>query len=108
MILIALGANLKSHAGLPAQTLDAALRTLEKSGANLVAVSPYYVTAAWPDPSDPEFVNAVAVIETGLPPAALLTRLHAIEMSFGRTRHAQNAPRPLDRCHPRQAAPRRR
>ena len=96
MILIALGANLESRAGLPAQTLDAALAEIEQHGVTLIDVSPYYVTPAWPDPSDPPFVNAVARIGTQLPPHALMELLHAIETSFGRTRSVKNAPRMLD------------
>jgi 2-amino-4-hydroxy-6-hydroxymethyldihydropteridine diphosphokinase len=96
MILIALGANLESRAGLPAQTLDAALAEIEQHGAKIVAVSPYYVTPAWPDPSEPPFVNAVAQIATTRSAHALLTLLHAIETSFGRVRSAKNAPRTLD------------
>lgn len=96
MILIALGANLDSHAGVPAQTLDAALAQIERRGAKIVGVSPYYVTPAWPDPSDPPFVNAVAQVATSLPPHALMALLHATETSFGRVRSAKNAPRTLD------------
>jgi 2-amino-4-hydroxy-6-hydroxymethyldihydropteridine diphosphokinase len=96
MIAIALGGNIASQAGPPARTLDAALRRLEKSGANILRVSPYYVTPAWPDPNDPPFVNAVAVIDTRLQPAALLALLHDVETVFGRIRSVLNAPRTLD------------
>jgi 2-amino-4-hydroxy-6-hydroxymethyldihydropteridine diphosphokinase len=96
MILIALGGNLDSHAGTPAQTLRAALATLQTNGANIEAVSSYYVTPAWPDPSDPSFVNAIARIRTDLPPPALMTLLHNTETDFGRVRSTRNAPRTLD------------
>lgn len=72
------------------------IRTLDCEEIKVVSRSRLYRSAAWPDPSDPEFVNAVALVETELSPVALLDRLHALEMSFGRTRHAKNAPRPLD------------
>lgn len=96
MILIALGGNLDSWAGKPAQTLRAALGRLEQHGVKVVATSPYYVTPAWPDRSDPPFVNAVAHIETGLAPAALMELLHQTETAFERVRSARNAPRTLD------------
>jgi 2-amino-4-hydroxy-6-hydroxymethyldihydropteridine diphosphokinase len=96
MILIALGGNLESHAGLPAQTLSAALSELARSGITIARVSPYYVTPAWPDPSDPSFVNAVARVETRLAPHALMAILHSTETAFGRIRSAKNAPRTLD------------
>ncbi len=96
MILIALGGNLNSPVGTPANTLDAALAALAQDGANIEAVSPYYVTPAWPDPSDPPFVNAVARLATAHNPELLMARLHGIETRFGRVRSARNAPRTLD------------
>jgi 2-amino-4-hydroxy-6-hydroxymethyldihydropteridine diphosphokinase len=96
MIYIALGANLPSHAGNPAQTLRAALDQLAENGAVPLAVSSFYATPAWPDPSDPEFVNAVARIETELSPPQLMELLHRIEAAFGRKRNERNAPRTLD------------
>lgn len=96
MILLGLGANLPSSAGPPAATLRAALEELARSGTVSLAVSRFYRTAAWPDPHDPPFVNAVARIETTLPPGALLCRLHDIEAKFGRQRGLRNAPRTLD------------
>jgi 2-amino-4-hydroxy-6-hydroxymethyldihydropteridine diphosphokinase len=94
--IIALGANLPGVHGSPAEAVEAAIRLLDSAQTKLLARSRLYRSDAWPDASDPEFVNAAALVETTLPPAALLERLHAIEMSFGRTRHAKNAPRPLD------------
>lgn len=96
MILIALGSNLSSHAGDPAATLRAALADLSRNGVTIVEVSRFYRTPAWPDPRDPEFVNAVAQITTELSPAALIARLHETETSFGRLRNERNAPRTLD------------
>jgi len=96
MILVALGANLQSRVGGPAQTLDAALAEIEQRGVKIVGTSPYYVTPAWPNPSDPPYVNAVTEIATRLPPHALLALLHDTETSFGRIRSARNAPRTLD------------
>ncbi len=96
MILIALGANLPSRAGTPAETLRAALHQLAQSGAVPLAVSHFYRTPAWPNPSDPEFVNAVARIETELSPEKLMELLHSVEAAFGRERNRRNAPRTLD------------
>ena len=96
MILIALGSNLSSHAGDPAATLRAALAHLADNGVTVSEVSQFYRTPAWPDPRDPEFVNAVARVTTELSPAELIARLHETETSFGRVRSARNAPRTLD------------
>jgi 2-amino-4-hydroxy-6-hydroxymethyldihydropteridine diphosphokinase len=96
MILIALGANLPSTAGQPAETLRAALAALGTHGVDVRAVSKFYATPAWPDPNDPPFVNAVAHVETALSPTELLAALHNVETAFGRKRSERNAPRALD------------
>ena len=96
MILIALGANLPSTAGLPAATLKSALDRLADQGVKIRSVSSFYESPAWPDPADPKFVNAVAVVETALQPVELLALLHGIETAHGRLRSTVNAPRSLD------------
>ena len=96
MILIALGANLPSKAGGPADTLKRALGELERQGVEIREVSAFYETAAWPDPIDPPFVNAVAAVKTSLQPVELLMLLHGVETDLGRLRSAANAPRTLD------------
>ena len=96
MIVIALGANLPSRAGAPRATLKAALDELSAQGVRIAEVSFYYISKAWPEPSDPPFVNAVARLETRLSPSQLMGLLHHTEKSFGRVRSAKNAPRTLD------------
>jgi len=96
MILIALGANLPSPAGLPAETLIQALSLLVQRDITIERQSGFYRTAAWPNPQDPPFINAVASIRTALPPAQLLRLLHDTEEVFGRERGVANAPRTLD------------
>ena len=46
--------------------------------------------------AQPDFVNAVAQLETGLPAERLLAELQAIELRHGRSRSFANAPRTLD------------
>ena len=96
MILIALGANQPSVAGPPAATLRAALAALAEEGVEIEAVSRFYRSPAWPDPSDPPYVNAVARAEANLTPRQLMDLMHRVEARFGRERRAQNAPRTLD------------
>jgi len=96
VILIALGANLPSTAGPPAATLKSALDRLAEQGVKIRSVSSFYESPAWPDPADPKFVNAVAVVETALQPVELLALLHGIETAHGRLRSTVNAPRSLD------------
>jgi len=96
MIVIALGANLPSLAGPPQATLSAALAELARRRIRPVTVSPFYFSTAWPDPSDPTYVNAVALLDTELGPVELMAATEAVERSFGRVRGSVNAPRTLD------------
>lgn len=96
MIVVALGANLDSQAGKPHETLLAALDALKERGVLISAVSPFYRTPAWPDPSDPDYVNAVASVVTALSPGELMELLEQTETRFGRERSGKNAPRTLD------------
>lgn len=96
MIIVALGANMVSHVGTPQQTLHAALTAMPQHGITLRAISSFYLTPAWPNPADPPFVNAVAVVESALAAEDLLQMLHEIEAEFGRVRTRKNGPRTLD------------
>lgn len=96
MILIALGANLPSRAGTPAQTLRASLGTLSEKRIEPVAASRIFVTPAWPDPNDPPFANAAIRVKTLLAPKVLMEELASIENQFGRVRATPNASRTLD------------
>jgi 2-amino-4-hydroxy-6-hydroxymethyldihydropteridine diphosphokinase len=96
MILIALGSNLNSPVGPPPVTLRTALEVLGRRGVGITAVSRFYESPAWPDTSNPLFVNAVARVETVLAPEKLLEALHDVEKDFGRVRGKRNAPRTLD------------
>lgn len=96
MILLGLGANLLSAAGEPAVTIASSLGAMAAQRIRVLRVSPFYRSPAWPDPSHPPYVNAVALVQTPLGPAALLAALHAIEAAFGRERSLPNAPRTLD------------
>lgn len=95
-IFIALGANVLSKVGNPAETIGAALDWLARTRVEIESCSPLYRTRAWPDPADPAFVNAVARIATDRTPLELLQLLHETETVFGRTRSLRYAPRTLD------------
>jgi 2-amino-4-hydroxy-6-hydroxymethyldihydropteridine diphosphokinase len=96
MIYIALGANIASPVGPPEVTLRRALEAMPKHGIEVVAVSRFYHSPAWPDPSQPPFVNAVAEVRTKLLPGELMRALLAIEKTFGRVRKTKWEPRSLD------------
>ncbi|MES2442206.1 MAG: 2-amino-4-hydroxy-6-hydroxymethyldihydropteridine diphosphokinase [Pseudomonadota bacterium] len=76
---IALGSNRPGRHGPPAREIAAALAALGR----VSAVSPVLHSAAL-GPSRRRYANAVAILETGEAPPALLTRLKAIERGFGR------------------------
>lgn len=90
---VALGANL----GDPILTVKSALADLDAiDGTRRIAASSLYRTAPVGLKHQPDFINAVATLETQLSAAELLERLFAIEQRFGRERSVPNAPRTLD------------
>jgi 2-amino-4-hydroxy-6-hydroxymethyldihydropteridine diphosphokinase len=96
---VGLGSNLED----PSSQLLRAFVDLEGlPDTRLVARSSLYRSAplGCPDqpgfPSQPDFVNAVAKIETDLSPQVLLKALLQIEHQHGRERTFRNAPRTLD------------
>ena len=96
------GATVRAFVGLGANLGDA-LATLREAverlrrlpETRLVAVSSLYRTAPI-DSSGPDYLNAVAALDTALTPEALLAALQAIELQHGRERPYRNAPRTLD------------
>jgi 2-amino-4-hydroxy-6-hydroxymethyldihydropteridine diphosphokinase len=90
---IALGANL----GDPAATVRAAFAALANlPESRIVHSSSLYRTAPVGITEQPEFINAVAQLETTLAPESLLDALIDIEQRFGRIRADKNGPRTLD------------
>jgi 2-amino-4-hydroxy-6-hydroxymethyldihydropteridine diphosphokinase len=96
MILIAIGSNISGPWGAPRQAVEKALQDLSHDGIKLVKASRMMVTVPFGKPNQPDFVNAVAQVETHLPPPALLQKLHAIERRAGRRRALRWGPRSLD------------
>ena len=90
---VALGANL----GDPASTVRAAFGALANlPESRVVQCSSLYRTAPVGITEQPDFINAVAALETTLAPEALLDALLDIEQRFGRVRAERNGPRTLD------------
>lgn len=90
---IALGANI----GDPLRQVEAGFAALAALPATrLIARSSLYRSAPVGYADQPDFVNAVALIETALDPHALLAALLATERVHGRVREFANAPRTLD------------
>jgi 2-amino-4-hydroxy-6-hydroxymethyldihydropteridine diphosphokinase len=95
-VIVALGGNLALE-GRPVQAvLEDALRTLEAEGFTLVARSRWWRSAAWPDPTQPPYLNGVVWVETPLQPRAVLDALMRVEAALGRRRSEANAARTVD------------
>ena len=89
---VALGANL----GDAAQAVrDALTRLGQLKDTRLVRHSSLYRTAPV-DSHGPDYINAVAELETRLTAPELLARLQQLELAAGRERPYRNAPRTLD------------
>ena len=90
---IGIGANV----GDPAAQVRSAFAELQVlPNTRLVQRSSLYRSEPQGYRDQPDFVNAVAEIETGLGPRELLAALQAIEARAGRGRSFRNAPRTLD------------
>ena len=89
---IGLGANLGDRLA----TLRTALSAMGAlPGTRVQGVSSLYGSAPV-DAGGPDYLNAVAQVQTTLAPHALLAQLQAIEQAGGRERPYRNAPRTLD------------
>lgn len=94
--MIALGSNLAGGFASSEALLEAALAALPAAGLRIVARSGWWRSAAWPDPTAPEYRNGVALAATSLDAEATLQTLLRVEADFNRRRDARNAPRTLD------------
>lgn len=89
--VVALGANV----GDPASNVELAV-TLLSQASELLLCSTLHVTKPVGGPPQPDFVNAVCIIESDLPPLDLLSVLQGIEKSMGRVRTEKWGPRIID------------
>lgn len=80
---VGLGANLGDAARSVRDAIDALARVRET---RLVRASMLYRTPAWGVTAQPDFINAVAVLDTGLSARDLLAALLDIERARGRVR----------------------
>lgn len=91
---VGLGSNL----GDGPLIIEAALRAIGSlPQTRLMRASRLYRTPAWGMTEQPDFTNAVAMIQTGMPAQALLAAMLGIERGAGRERGADRwGPRTLD------------
>ncbi|WP_439235992.1 2-amino-4-hydroxy-6-hydroxymethyldihydropteridine diphosphokinase [Lonepinella koalarum] len=90
---IALGSNLNQ----PVQQLDSALNAMANlPQTQILAVSSFYCSKPLGPQDQPDYINAVAKIETTLEPIALLDALQQTELEQGRVRLRHWGERTLD------------
>lgn len=89
--VVAIGANIQD----PASNVELAI-TLLSQASELLLCSSLHVTKPVGGPVQPNFINAVCIIESELPPLELLSVLQGIEKSMGRVRGEKWGPRTID------------
>lgn len=89
--------GLGSNMGDRERLIRAALALLnEVPGTEVIKVSSLYDSESAGDPSEPDYLNAAALLETDRPPRQLLWHLLLIEARLGRERRKKWGPRPID------------
>ena len=91
---IAIGSNLDD----PINQVETAMSLLEDlPGCHVIASSSLYQSAPFGGVEQDDFINAVVIVETAVPPAILLSCLKELERSRGRDFSAERwGPRSLD------------
>jgi 2-amino-4-hydroxy-6-hydroxymethyldihydropteridine diphosphokinase len=88
---VGIGSNL----GAPAGNVRRAIEALSELG-RVTRRSSLYRTKPWGKPDQPDFVNAVVLLETSLGTHALLAGLKALERRLGRRDGERWGPRAID------------
>lgn len=89
--------GLGSNQDGPARQVRTALTELDElPGCRVLRSSRLYRTPPWGPQDQPDYANAVAVLDTGLLPHELLMALQALERAHGRVRGERWGPRTLD------------
>lgn len=89
--VIALGANI----GNPQEQMDLAVAMLREA-TDFKVVSEYFSTEPVSDIAQPDYLNAVCIVESELPAMDLLALLHGIEKTLGRERNERWGARTID------------
>ncbi len=92
--VIALGANIGDSRRQINQSVEA-IKKFAGVG-SVIAVSSLYETEPVDAPGQPNFINAVLILETKERPLDLLKKLQKVENDLGRVRTGVNSPRTID------------
>jgi 2-amino-4-hydroxy-6-hydroxymethyldihydropteridine diphosphokinase len=91
--VLSVGSNLGDRLG----TLQGCVQAIARlPDTDVLAISPVYETAPVGGPGQPDYLNAVLVAVTSLPPRAVLDRGQAAEQALHRVRWERWGPRTLD------------
>jgi 2-amino-4-hydroxy-6-hydroxymethyldihydropteridine diphosphokinase len=95
-VVLSVGSNLGDRLG----TLQGCVQAIGGLGdTDVLAISPVYETAPVGGPAQPDYLNAVLIVSTGLSPLDLLAAAQRIEAEFGRVR--TQGPQGAERFGPR-------
>ena len=73
-----------------------AIKNINRQIGKTIRKSGIYQTAAWGNTKQPDFLNQVIIVETGLTAAETMQAILLIEKNMGRIRTVKNAPRVID------------
>ena len=88
--------SLGSNLGESRLMLDEAIQRLHSDAISVKAVSTFFRTKAWGKTDQPDFLNAVAAVETKLTETELLNYILKTEKEMGRERFEKWGPRIID------------
>ena len=92
-VVLSVGSNLGDRLG----TLQGCVQAIGGlPDTDVLAISPVYETDPVGGPAQPDYLNAVLIVATGLRPRDLLAATGRIEADFGRARFERFGPRTLD------------
>lgn len=92
VVFLLLGSNM----GNSLDFLDKASKALQEQVGKLIKSSSRYQTAAWGKTDQPDFINQVLKLETGLSPLEVLKTILGIEWQLGRERTEKWGSRTID------------
>ena len=96
MIFLGIGSNLRSSFGNKIDNINSSILLLKKNKIEVLKISSFYESVAYPDKNDPKFINIVVEVKTLLEPKDLMINLLKIEEKLERKRSKKNAPRTCD------------
>ena len=93
MIFLGIGSNLRSSFGNKIDNINSSILLLKKNKIEVLKISSFYESVAFPNKNDPKFINIVVEVKTLLEPKDLMINLLKIEKKLERKRTKKNEPR---------------